>query len=258
MEFGSETKNRFVWLRLLVTVLLAWGLMFTDQLLGSVTYQARNTISAWVIAPVQFLARLPNAAWSTTSDYFKSRNELMLAKRELEEQLLRERSRYNSLLYIESENDQLRNLLEARDRITPEAIAAEVINTASLPFIRRVVINKGSTDGIQLRRGVFTDQGIVGRLTRVDATTSQALLLTDKRFWVATRVERNGLLVLLQGDGSSRMRIRFVPADAGLEKGDVLVTAGGAGSFPAGLPVAVIDNIWQQQEFRLWMARLCR
>ncbi len=247
MEFGSEVSNKFVWLRLVITVVLAWTLLYTDQHLGNVSAQVRGQISTWVIIPAQFLAQLPKAAWSTTSDYFKSRDELILAKRDLEEQLLRERNRYNSLLHIENENDQLRNLLEARKRFVPDAITAEVINTASLPFIKRIVINKGSDDGIKLRRGLFNEQGIVGQLTRVDAATSQALLLTDKRFWVATRVERNGLLVLLQGDGIDRLRVRFVPADAGLEKGDTLVTAGGSGPFPAGLPVAVVGTIWHPQ-----------
>lgn len=246
MFFGDSdngTQSLFRW-RFVLSIALAWGLIYADQRLGNITSGARNQISSWVIIPVRLAAQLPTAAWSTTSDYFKTREELIVAKQELEEQLLRERVRQRLLRQVEKENINLRRLVEVRQRVAPQAIVAEVINTSSLPFINRIVLNKGAKDGIRQGRGVFNEGGVIGRLTRVDQATSQALLLTDKRFWVATRSQRNNSLVLLQGAGGGRMRIRFVPADVDLQRGDVLVTAGGAGPFPAGLPVAVMDATW--------------
>lgn len=242
---GGERWRAGLGPRFMAAVAVSLSLVYADSRLGNVTGELRNEIASTIVTPARFIARLPTAAWTTTSDYFKSRQELMEAKRELEEELLRERNRFNLVAHIERENEELRRLAGARDRLEPGAQIAEVINTASLPFINRIVIDKGSSQGIVQGQGVYSDEGVIGQLTRVDSETSQALLLTDKRFWVASRTARDGHLVLLQGDGGGRMRIRFVPSDVSLEKGDRLVTAGGAGPFPGGLPVAVVSNVWQ-------------
>lgn len=246
MRFGRDTAGSATHLRtrFLVAVILAWGLIALDQQLGNVTSVARNQLSAWVIIPIRLAAQFPTAAWTTTTDYFKTREELIAAKKELEEELLRERVDQRLIAQIEKENENLRRLVVVRDKVSPDAVVAEVINTASLPFINRIVLSKGNKDGIATGFGVFNDEGVIGRLTRVDQDTSQALLLTDKRFWVATRNRRTNSLVLLQGDSGGKMKIRFVPADVDLESGDLLVTAGGASPFPAGLPVAVVDTTW--------------
>lgn len=240
---GADRKGGLFWLRVAAAIVLSWSLVLVDSRLGSVTGSVRSEISELVVKPARLVAQLPTAAWTTTSDYFRSRAELIAAKQDLEEQLLRERNRHNQLVHIERENVQLRRLAGARAKIEPDAHIAEVVNTASLPFINRIVLDKGSSQGLLPSQGVFTDEGVIGRLSRVDGDTSQALLLTDKRFWIATRLEHDGTLVLLQGDGGNRMRIRFLPSDVDVKSGDKLVTAGGDGPFPGGLPVAVVSEI---------------
>ena len=249
MHFGGRINAPSLTfkLRLVLAIVLAWGLIVTDQRLGNVTSEVRNNITSWVITPIRAVARFPTAAWTTTSDYFKTRQELILAKRDLEEELLRERVRQRLLVQIEKENDALKKVVEVRQQRSPDSVVAEVINTASLPFINRIVLSKGSQDGVQNGSGVFSDEGVIGRLSRVDGTTSQALLLTDRRFWVATRSERTNELVLLQGAGAGKLRMRLVPAEVDLKPGDVLVTAGGAQPYPAGLPVAIVESSWQQE-----------
>ena len=233
-------------LRLALALAFSWSLIAADHSFGDITSKLRTQIATMIVAPARVLASLPTAAWSTTSDYFTSRGELIAAKQELQEELLRERNRINLVLQIERENETLRRLAGARERIDDSAVIAEIVNTASLPFINRIVIDKGSNQGVKPGQGIFNDEGVIGQLTRVDGDTSQALLLTDKRFWVATRLRRNDTLILLQGDGGRRMRIRFVPADVELRPGDILDTAASAGPFPGGVPVAAIESTSQQ------------
>ena len=246
MRFGDEPKRGSRrGLKFTLAVMLAWGLIYVDNRLGSATEDLRTTISSWLVKPIRIAAHAPGMMWQTTSTYFQTRAEFEQRARELEEKLLRVQAERQRLDYIERENDELRVLLDARQRRAPESVVAEVVNTSSLPFINRIVLSKGRRQGVQENQGVFSEQGVIGQLTRVDADTSQALLLTDKRFWIATRIRRNGLLVLLQGDGGRRMRARFLPADADIRHGDVLVTAGGDGPFPSGLPVARVDVTWR-------------
>ena len=245
MRFGDSSRRDRRGFKFTLAVLLAWGLVYVDNRLGSATEQLRTTISSWLVKPMRIAAHAPGMMWQTTSTYFQTRAELELRSRDLEEELLRVQAERQRLDYIERENDRLRVLLDARARRAPESVAAEVVNTSSLPFINRIVLSKGRRQGVQENQGVFNEQGVIGQLTRVDADSSQALLLTDKRFWIATRVRRNGLLVLLQGDGGRRLRARFLPADADIRTDDVLVTAGGDGPFPSGLPVARVAAVWR-------------
>ena len=244
---GSDKAGSHFWLRVVAAIIFSWSLVYVDGHLGYITGGIRSNISELVVMPARVIAQLPTAAWTTTSDYFKTRQELIAAKQELEEELLRERTRHNQTAHIERENAQLRRLSGAREKIDPAAQIAEVINTASLPFTNRIVLDKGSSHGMRPNQGVFSDEGVIGQLSRVDADTSQALLLTDKRFWIAARIANDGTLVLLQGDGGGKMRIRFLPSDVVLHPGDKLVTAGGKGPFPGGLPVAVVSATWQPE-----------
>lgn len=223
---------------------LAWVLILSDRNYSDMSSAARVKLSEWVVFPMRVLAGLPAEAWNVTSAYFISRAEFDEAQHKLRESLLRARSEQARLAYISHENARLRNLLELRLRSRPEPLVAEVVNTASLPFSNRIVLSKGRSQGIQPAQGVYNDRGVIGRLSRVDADTSQALMLTDKNFWVAARVRRNGMLVLLQGSGSGHMRLRFVPADTDIKSGDILVTDGGGGTFPAGLPVSKVQKVW--------------
>lgn len=247
IELGGNDSRHLYGLRLAVALALSWLLMAADHHHGDMTGKIRAEVAALIVVPLRTLAALPTSAWTTTSDYFSSREELIAAKQRLQEELLRERSRLNLVAQVERENRTLRRLAAARERLEADAAIAEIINTASLPFINRIVIDKGSNQGIRIGQGVFNDEGVIGQLTRVDGDTSQALLLTDKRFWVAARLRRDDTLILLQGDGSGKLRLRFVPADVDLRAGDVLDTAAGAGPFPGGVPVAVIESTSQQE-----------
>ncbi len=246
MDF-NEVGRKWLLVRAALALALAWGLIYADYRVGETTSWLRAEIAALALRPVRFVARLPTEAWSTTSGYFQSREELLVAKRELEEELLRQKARQQLADDIERENAILRRLVNARLRHQPDAVIAEIVNTASLPFLNRIVIGKGGNEGLAVGQGLFTDEGVIGQLTRVDSDTSHALLLTDKRFWVATRRKRDGTLVLLQGDGGGRMRLRFVPADIELRPGDVLETADGQLSFPGGIPVATVGETWQPE-----------
>lgn len=246
MDF-SDDGRKLIWLRAALAMLLAWGLTYADHRIGETTSKVRSSIASLVLRPIRFAAELPTTAWSTTSGYFQSREELIEARQRIADELLRQRSRQQLVDAVERENAILRSLINARLRHQPDAAIAEILNTASLPFLSRIVIGKGSSQGLAVGQGLFTDEGVIGQLTRVDGDTSQALLLTDKRFWVATRRRRDGLLLLLQGDGGGRMRLRFVPADVKLAPGDLLETAEGQQAFPAGIPVAAVAETWQPE-----------
>jgi len=216
----------------------------TTQVLGDV----RAILSSNVVEPIGALASLPSQLADATSDFVKTRETLIGEKKDLVEKLLRTESELKRNAQLHSENERLRQLLDLRAQGRADAEVAEVINTSSLPFVDRVQLDKGSYDGLRVGEGVFEEDGVIGQVTRTDARTSVVTLLTDPRIWISTRVRRNGLLAVVRGDpsGSRMLRVHFVPADADLTVGDVLVTTGDGEVFPSGLPVARIIDVRQQ------------
>ncbi len=237
-------KNIPVTLRFLASIGLGIGCVAADyntRVLGDV----REFLSGAVVSPIAAIARLPSQLADTTSDFIKSRDQLIVEKNQLAQELLKIESELHRNGQLNLENRRLRGLLKLRQEAHPDGEVAEVINTSSLPFVDRVQLDKGSYDGVRNGEGVFDREGVIGQVTRTDAHTSVVTLLTDPRIWISTRVMRNGLLAVVQGDpaGSRLLKVHFVPGDGDLQVGDLLVTAGDGDVFPSGLPVAQITDV---------------
>ena len=90
---------------------------------------------------------------------------------------------------------------------------------------------------------MIDEAGVVGQITRVFAFVSEITLITDKNQTVPVQVARNGLRSVVFGLGNGQLELRFMPANADVQNGDVLVTSGLDGVFLAGFPVAKVVRI---------------
>lgn len=240
-------KGRWLVPRFLASLALGVAFVTVDHN-TSVLGSARAWLGGHVVGPIAAVAHLPAHLRDGASDFLKTRDRLIEEKDDLSARLLRDQGEMRRNAQISAENNHLRNLLGLDLVARRDALVAEVINTASIPFVERVQLDKGRFDGIRNGQGVFDPDGVVGQVTRTDARTSVVTLLTDPRIWVSARILRNGQLAVVQGDpaGSRRLKVHFVPADADLQAGDVLVTAGDGGVFPSGLPVGRIELVRKQ------------
>src|SRR5207344_757066 len=145
---------------------------------------------------------------------------------------------------LESENQHLRQLLGLRERLPREFIAAEILYSHRDPFTRRVVVDKGFQHGVKAGQAVVDEAGVVGQVTRVFAWVSEVTLVTDKEQAVPIQSVRSGLRGVTFGIGyDGTLELRFMPVNADIQNGDLLVTSGIDGTYPAGLPVAVVSNV---------------
>jgi rod shape-determining protein MreC len=106
------------------------------------------------------------------------------------------------------------------------------------------VVDKGATDGVKLGAPVIDTLGLIGQVQRVYPWASEVSLITDRDQVTPVQVVRNGLRAVIFGLGyDGAMEVRFMPVNADIEKGDLLVTSGIDGVYPTGLPVAFVDSI---------------
>jgi len=144
---------------------------------------------------------------------------------------------------LEAENDRLRKLLEIKGRQQASGQVSQILYATRDPFSRRVVVDKGQQNKIVAGQPVIDDSGVVGQVTRVFPFVSEITLITDKDQAVPVQIVRNGLRSVVFGLGDGQLELRFMPANADVQDGDLLVTSGLDGVFLPGLPVARVVRV---------------
>ena len=231
--------------RLAVFSALALFLMVADarfQLSGPI-----RQVVATVLYPVQWLMLKPVELASHGSGYFQS---LATAQEELDaarQKMTTIGQRANQAEQLAMENTRLRQLLALRDRLETPAQAAAVIYDTADPYTRRVVIDRGQMGGVVLGSPVMDDAGVLGQVTRVFPLVSEVTLLVDRDQAIPVLNVRTGARGVAYGDPvaghGGGMELRFMPANADVNEGDLLTTSGVDGLYPSGLPVAKVVRV---------------
>jgi len=230
-------------LRFTVYAILSVVLMYYDQH-GHWEQRLRYVLEA-AAYPVQVVVNSPSAAWRSLSETFRSRellraeNEALRAHaRELELQVMREAS-------LEQENAELRGLRAALPPpLIRHTLLAEIISVETDPLRQRVVINKGARDGVNLNQAVVDGQGVLGQVARLGPWSAEVILVTDPEHAIPVQVTRNSLRSIAVGAGSSgELLLPYLAVNSDVKSGDLLVSSGLGGVFPAGLPVARITGV---------------
>jgi rod shape-determining protein MreC len=131
----------------------------------------------------------------------------------------------------------------ARNQPDNRYIATEVIGTDTSTFLRSVWINGGTDDGLRYGMPVVTDSGLVGRLVEVRASISRVQLITDPDVAVNVRFQNSRADGLLQAQINGDINIELIPQDANIELGEIVLTSGLGGSFPADIPIGGVINV---------------
>jgi rod shape-determining protein MreC len=230
--------------RVKVTVfaLISVALLVVDARFHALT--AVRQVAATVLYPLQMVALMPRDAASNMGSYFSSISALQKEVRDLKSQQVAMAQAMQQAQLQMAENGHLRKLMDAREHLPVRSMMSEILYDARDPSTRRVVLDRGSQNGVKLGLPVIDNAGVVGQVTRVFPFTSEVTLLTDKEQAIPVQVLRNGLRSVAYGRGQSGMLdLRFVAPNADIQVGDVLVTSGLDGMYPAGLAVAKVSQV---------------
>lgn len=225
-----------------VCALIAIVLLFVDARMGLLS--GVRQVAATVLYPMQMAALMPREALANMGDYFSSLSTLQKEVQALKHQELARAQLLQQAQFQMAENAYLRRLMEGKQQLPVQSQMAEILYDARDPSTRRIVINRGSRDDVSLGLPVIDHAGVVGQVTRVFPFTSEVTLLTDKDQAIPVQVLRSGLRSIVYGRGNTGLLdLRFVAQDADIQVGDVLVTSGLDGMYPAGLAVARVTQV---------------
>ena len=228
--------------RLLFFSLLAIALLVVDSRIELLD-RLRQGI-ATVLYPVQRTLLVPRDVLSVGSQYVGEVTQLRAENAELRRI---ETANARALLQTEqlaAENRQLRRLLAMRDRTVLRSTVAEVLYDARDAFSRRLVLDKGVQHGVAAGQPVIDAAGVIGQVTRVYPLSSEVTLVTDNESTIPVELRRTGeRSVAYGGSINGTVELRYLRTNADVRAGDVLVTSGLNGVFPAGLPVGTVRSV---------------
>lgn len=193
--------------------------------------------------PVQQAAHIPVDLFQNGAGYVSSLANLQEENARLKHAQLDGAEDLMRTRQLEAENERLRKLLDVKQRQKANGRVAQILYAARDPFSRRVIVDKGQQDKITAGQPAVDHAGLIGQVTRIFPFVSEVTLITDKDQAVPVQIVRNGLRSVVFGLGDGQLELRFMPANADVQNGDILVTSGLDGIFLPGLPVAKVVHI---------------
>lgn len=197
-----------------------------------------------VLMESYWLTDLPQRVWQGVAGQFGSRTELIAENEKLKTEALLLQGRLQKLAALTEQNVRLRELLNSSALVNEKVEVAELIGVDPNPFTHRILINKGERDGVFLGQPVLDARGLMGQVVELMPYTSRVLLLTDSTHSIPVQINRNGLRAIASGTGNpERLELRHVADTADVKEGDLLVSSGMGQRFPAGYPVATVNEV---------------
>ena len=197
-----------------------------------------------VVYPIQAFVSLPSRFIDYSQRATISRADLERENNALKVERLRTRAELQRFNDLTAENERLRSMLNAAERVSDEFNMAEVMAVDPNPYRHQIVINKGADFGVYQGQAVVDANGVLGQVLHVGPFSSDAVLISDPDHALPVEFVRNGLRTIAVGTGEfDRLELPFLPNNADVEIGDKLVTSGLGGAFPSGYPVATISGI---------------
>ena len=152
---------------------------------------------------------------------------------------------------LELENQDLRNLLGLRQQAPPgEMIAVRVVARDPLPFAQVLVVDGGSEQGVREDLPVLTWRGLVGRVIEVQPTSARVLLVTDANSSISGRIQNpdSRATGVIRGRNDQWLLMQYLPQQEQVQTGDLVITSGLGGVFPAGLPIGKVAQVRRRDQ----------
>jgi rod shape-determining protein MreC len=201
-----------------------------------------------VAEPVYHVVEWPVSAMRNLYGQFQSRRSLRHENESLRQQLLSQQADLHRLDTLTEENRRLRALFEGAESLRFEYRFAELVRVDLDPFSHKVLIDRGSTDGVVTGQAVIDGSGVMGQVEDVHLHFSQVRLISDPNHALPVQINRTGLRTVAFGSGETgALKMPNVPRQADVREGDLVVTSGLGDRFPGGYPVARVSRINREE-----------
>lgn len=160
----------------------------------------RNNLN-WLLRPLEYAMMMPRNAYEASSEYFTTRGTLDQENRDMRVRQAELSLLANQSEFLLIENQNLRQLMGLQKQVPFKTLPVEILFNPPNPISQRIVVNRGSSGGLNLGNPIANDEGILGQVVRLYENSAEVSLLEDRDFAVPVQIARNGLRAAVFGAG---------------------------------------------------------
>ena len=170
---------------------------------------------------------------------------------EIKNELEKLKSEKLEIIFLEEENKRLKKTIDEYIYNSEELVAKVLIDKDS-PFLKSIIVNKGSKDSVKLGMAVLDGNYLVGKIVEVNYSTSRALIISDLNSKIPVSIEPGNIQSILSGTGKGHGKIEYVESEISIDDGSIVYTSGSGNIFKSGIPIGIFiknENIPEEVKF---------
>jgi rod shape-determining protein MreC len=230
-------KQRF---SLIGLIFFSIGLLFLSKINLPVTNYLKITLNE-VVYRSSFIISVPEKKFQNfinkIKDHYNVYNDYLLAKEKIN---LLQSEKYETQ-FLKEENKRLKKTIDDYIYNSKEMVAKVLIDKNS-PFLKSIIVNKGSKDNVKLGMAVLDETYLVGKIVEVNYSTARALLVSDLNSKIPVGIEPGNIQSILSGTGKQNGKIEYLKSEVFIENESIVYTSGSGGLFKSGIPVGIYNK----------------
>ena len=160
---------------------------------------------------------------------------------EIKNELEKLKSETLEIIFLEEENKRLKKIIDEYIYNSEELVAKVLIDKDS-PFLKSIIVNKGSKDSVKLGMAVLDGNYLVGKIVEVNYSTSRALMISDLNSKIPVSIEPGNIQSILSGTGKRNGKIEYVESEILIDDGSIVYTSGSGNIFKSGIPIGIFNK----------------
>ena len=230
-------KQRF---SLIGLIFFSIGLLFLSKINLPVTNYLKITLNE-VVYRSSFIISVPEKKFqifiNKIKDHYNVYNDYLIAKEKIN---LLQSEKYETQ-FLKEENKRLKKTIDEYIYNSKEMVAKVLIDKNS-PFLKSIIVNKGSKDNVKLGMAVLDETYLVGKIVEVNYSTARALLVSDLNSKIPVGIEPGNIQSILSGTGKQNGKIEYLKSEVFIENESIVYTSGSGGLFKPGIPVGIYNK----------------
>ena len=244
-------KQRF---SLIGLIFFSVGLLIVSKINLPVTNYLKITLNE-IVYRSSFIVSVPEKKFQNVSSIIKEHLEVYDDYLLVKEELKAIQTKKYEIQFLQEENERLKKTINEYI-FNSEELVAKVLIDKNSPFLKSIIVNKGSKDNIKLGMAVLDESYLVGKIVEVNYSTSRVLLVSDLNSKIPVGIEPGNIQSILSGTGKQNGKIEYIESDISISNESVVYTSGSGGLFKPGIPIGIYNKKNTEEETVTFLSRL--